>query len=98
MIVAAKALAVMGADLFSDHQSILDTKADFHRRMEGKTYKSVIPADQKPPLKPEELVPLPLNMIRCLSANEISRTNDYISAAATRDRRGRDPVRSIKQR
>jgi aminobenzoyl-glutamate utilization protein B len=50
MIVAAKALAVTGADLFSDRQLVLDAKADFRRQMEGKTYQSVIPVGQKPPL------------------------------------------------
>jgi len=50
MIVAAKALAATGVDLFSDRQLVLDAKADFGRRMEGKTYQSVIPAGQKPPL------------------------------------------------
>jgi aminobenzoyl-glutamate utilization protein B len=51
MIVAAKALAVTGADLFSDRQLVLDAKSDFRRQMEGKTYQSVIPTGQKPPLK-----------------------------------------------
>jgi aminobenzoyl-glutamate utilization protein B len=50
MIVAAKALALTGADLFSDRQLILDAKADFRHRLEGKTYQSVIPAGQNPPL------------------------------------------------
>jgi len=50
MIVAAKALAATGADLFSDRQLISDAKADFRRQMEGKTYQSVIPPGQKPPL------------------------------------------------
>ena len=50
MIVAAKALAVTGADLFSDRQLVLDAKADFRHQIEGKTYQSVIPAGQKPPL------------------------------------------------
>jgi aminobenzoyl-glutamate utilization protein B len=50
MIVAAKAIAVTGADLFSDRRLVLDAKADFRRQMEGKTYQSVIPASQKPPL------------------------------------------------
>ena len=50
MIIAAKALAGTGADLFTDHQLILDAKADFRRQIDGKTYTSVIPADQKPPL------------------------------------------------
>ena len=50
MTVAAKALAITGADLFADRQLVLDAKADFRRQMEGKTYESVIPAGQKPPL------------------------------------------------
>jgi aminobenzoyl-glutamate utilization protein B len=50
MIVAAKALAATGADLFTERQLVLDAKADFRRQLEGKTYQSVIPASQKPPL------------------------------------------------
>jgi len=50
MIVAARALAATGADLFSDRQLVLDAKADFRRQMEGKHYQSVIPDGQKPPL------------------------------------------------
>lgn len=50
MIVAAKALAATGADLFSDRQLVLDAKAEFRHRLEGKTYQSVIPAGQNPPL------------------------------------------------
>jgi aminobenzoyl-glutamate utilization protein B len=50
MVVAAKALAATGADLFSDRQLVSDAKADFHRQMNGSTYQSVIPAGQKPPL------------------------------------------------
>jgi aminobenzoyl-glutamate utilization protein B len=50
MTVAAKALAATGADLFSDRQLVSDAKADFRRQMEGKTYQSVIPPGQKPPL------------------------------------------------
>jgi aminobenzoyl-glutamate utilization protein B len=50
MIIAAKALAATGADLFSDRQLVSDAKAVFRHQMEGKTYQSVIPADQKPPL------------------------------------------------
>jgi aminobenzoyl-glutamate utilization protein B len=44
MIVAAKAPAATGADLFLDRQLVADAKADFQRQMEGKTYQSVIPA------------------------------------------------------
>jgi aminobenzoyl-glutamate utilization protein B len=50
MLVAAKALAVTGADLFSNPQLIEDAKTDFARRLAGKTYKSEIPSGQKPPL------------------------------------------------
>jgi aminobenzoyl-glutamate utilization protein B len=50
MLVAARALAVTGADLFSNPQLIQDAKKDFGRQMAGKSYKSEIPAGQKPPL------------------------------------------------
>lgn len=50
MLVAAKALAVTGADLFSNPQLIQDAKKDFARQLAGKTYKSEIPSGQKPPL------------------------------------------------
>jgi len=50
MIVAAKALAITGADLFTNRQLVLDAKSEFRRQLEGKKYQSVIPANQKPPL------------------------------------------------
>jgi aminobenzoyl-glutamate utilization protein B len=50
MLVAAKALALTGADLFLNPQLIQDAKKDFARQMAGKTYKSEIPSGQKPPL------------------------------------------------
>lgn len=50
MIVAAKALSLTGADLFLHPQFVADAKADFKRQMKGKTYQSVIPPGQKPPL------------------------------------------------
>ena len=50
MIVAAKALAATGADMFADRQLISDAKADFRRQLSGNTYQSVIPTGQKPPL------------------------------------------------
>jgi aminobenzoyl-glutamate utilization protein B len=50
MVVAAKALAVTGADLFADAQLIADAKAEFRRQLNGNTYQSVIPEFQKPPL------------------------------------------------
>jgi aminobenzoyl-glutamate utilization protein B len=50
MIVAARALAVTGADLFADRQLVLDAKSDFRRQLEGRNYQSVIPTGQNPPL------------------------------------------------
>jgi len=50
MVVAAKSLAVTGADLFTNPQLVEDAKQDFARKMAGQTYKSEIPAGQKPPL------------------------------------------------
>lgn len=50
MIVAAKSIAVTGADLFSDRKLVADAKAEFQRQTAGKPYESVIPAGQKPPL------------------------------------------------
>ncbi len=50
MVVAAKALAVTGADLFADAQLVADAKAEFRRQLDGNTYQSVIPEFQKPPL------------------------------------------------
>jgi aminobenzoyl-glutamate utilization protein B len=50
MLVAAKALAVTGADLFSNPQLIQDAKKEFAHQLAGKTYKSEIPSGQGPPL------------------------------------------------
>jgi aminobenzoyl-glutamate utilization protein B len=50
MVVAAKALAITGADLFADAQLIADAKTDFRKQLNGATYQSVIPEFQKPPL------------------------------------------------
>jgi aminobenzoyl-glutamate utilization protein B len=50
MVVAAKALAITGADLFADAQLVADAKADFKKQLNGATYQSVIPEFQKPPL------------------------------------------------
>lgn len=49
-VVAAKALAITGIDLFTNPQLIADAKADFRKQMQGKTYKSAIPEGRKPPL------------------------------------------------
>ena len=50
MIVAAKALAITGADLFADRQLVLDAKADFQQQLKGRTYVCAIPVGQIPPL------------------------------------------------
>jgi aminobenzoyl-glutamate utilization protein B len=50
MVVAAKALAITGGDLFADAQLVADAKADFHKQLNGTIYQSVIPEFQKPPL------------------------------------------------
>jgi aminobenzoyl-glutamate utilization protein B len=50
MVVAAKALAITGADLFADARLVADAKADFRKQLDGATYQSVIPEFQKPPL------------------------------------------------
>src|SRR5580658_10452603 len=54
MIVAAKALAATGADLFADRQLVLDAKTDFQRQLKGRAYVSAIPAGQTPPLNYRE--------------------------------------------
>jgi aminobenzoyl-glutamate utilization protein B len=50
MLVAARALAITGADLFLDPQLVADARKDFLRQMAGKKYRSEIPEAQKPPL------------------------------------------------
>jgi aminobenzoyl-glutamate utilization protein B len=50
MVVAAKALAVTGADLLADAALVADAKAEFRRQLNGNIYQSVIPEFQKPPL------------------------------------------------
>lgn len=50
MVIAAKALATTGADLFSDPELVKGARAEFQRQTQGKVYRSLIPADQKPPL------------------------------------------------
>jgi aminobenzoyl-glutamate utilization protein B len=48
MTVAAKAIAVTASDLFTDPQLVQAAKADFERKLSGRTYYSAIPAGQKP--------------------------------------------------
>jgi hypothetical protein len=50
VLVAAKAPAVTGADLFADALLIADAKADFRQLLDGATYRSVVPQFAKPPL------------------------------------------------
>ena len=48
MVIAAKALALTAADLFAKPQLVQAAKADFAKKLGGKTYESPIPAGQKP--------------------------------------------------
>jgi aminobenzoyl-glutamate utilization protein B len=48
MVIASKALALTAVDLFANAQLIQAAKADFIKQLAGKTYKSPIPAGQKP--------------------------------------------------
>jgi aminobenzoyl-glutamate utilization protein B len=50
MVVASKVLAMTAVDLFTNPQLVEAAKADFARELAGKTYHSVIPEGQKPPL------------------------------------------------
>lgn len=50
MVVAAKALALTGADLFASPQLVKEAHEEFQRQLHDKTYRSLIPADQTPPL------------------------------------------------
>ena len=48
MVIASKALALTAIDLFNHPDLIQAAKADFDRKLAGKTYESAIPAGQKP--------------------------------------------------
>lgn len=48
MVVASKALALTAVDLFSSPVLMQAAKADFDRKLAGKTYHTAIPAGQKP--------------------------------------------------
>jgi aminobenzoyl-glutamate utilization protein B len=50
MLVAAKAIALTGIDLFTDPGLVQAAKDDFKKQTAGKTYYTAIPADKKPPL------------------------------------------------
>jgi aminobenzoyl-glutamate utilization protein B len=48
MVIASKAIALTAIDLFSSPDLIKAAKADFDRKLAGKTYQSPIPEGQKP--------------------------------------------------
>jgi aminobenzoyl-glutamate utilization protein B len=47
MVIAAKALALTAVDLFTTPELVANAKVEFKRQLEGKTYKSAIPPNQK---------------------------------------------------
>jgi aminobenzoyl-glutamate utilization protein B len=54
MLISAKALALMGADLYERPEVIAAAKADLQSQIKKMTYRSAIPADQKPLLNYRE--------------------------------------------
>lgn len=50
MMVAAKTLALSAIDLFENPAPLTAARAEFDKRRAGQNYRSVIPADAKPPL------------------------------------------------
>jgi len=50
MILAAKVLAATAWDLYQDPKLVADAKAEFTRRLDGRTYKPILEKDQVPPL------------------------------------------------
>ena len=48
MVIASKALALTAVDLFLNPGLVTRTQQDFHHQLEGKTYESAIPPNQKP--------------------------------------------------
>lgn len=50
MVVAAKAMALTGADLLAGPQLVADAHKEFERQLRGRQYRSFIPDGQKPPL------------------------------------------------
>ena len=51
IIYGAKTIAVTALDLMLKPELVLEAKADWKRRMEGRKYTTLIPEGQKPPLK-----------------------------------------------
>jgi aminobenzoyl-glutamate utilization protein B len=54
MLVSARSLALLGADLFSRPDVVAAAKADLAAQLKTKSYTSAIPAGQKPPLNYRE--------------------------------------------
>jgi aminobenzoyl-glutamate utilization protein B len=50
MLLAAKVLAAAAWDLYQDPKLVADAKAEFTRRLDGRTYKPMLEKDQAPPL------------------------------------------------
>jgi aminobenzoyl-glutamate utilization protein B len=51
-VVASKVMAAAGLDMMTNPETLAAMKAEFDEMMDGKTYKSVIPADVKPAILP----------------------------------------------
>jgi aminobenzoyl-glutamate utilization protein B len=49
MIVASKALSLTAIDLFVTPSLVQAARADYNRKLAGKTYRTFIPVGQKPP-------------------------------------------------
>jgi len=54
MIVAGKVLAASGVEALMDKKIVEEAQKEFREKTEGFTYKSALPADQKPPLPERE--------------------------------------------
>jgi len=50
MLLAAKTLAATAWDLFHDPKLVAEAKAEFHRRLDGRTYQPLLLPGQEPPL------------------------------------------------
>jgi aminobenzoyl-glutamate utilization protein B len=50
MATAAKALALAASDLLTSPDILEEAKKEFRERVKGKTYTTVIPPGQEPPL------------------------------------------------
>jgi hypothetical protein len=49
-MVASKALALTAIDLFATPSLVQAARADFDKKLAGKSYRTFIPAGQKPPI------------------------------------------------